>query len=86
MLFTLGVSVKNGRNKAGKFTLGNAGRPRGARNKKTLTIESFLEGMNQAFCIYHAPLPLSFLNFIFSGLLEKNSSTAFFVPGHKFEP
>ena len=33
-----------GRNTAGKFTSGNTGRPKGARNKKTLAIESLLEG------------------------------------------
>ena len=36
--------MKNGRNTAGKFTSGNTGRPKGARNKKTLAIESLLEG------------------------------------------
>ena len=36
--------MKNGRNTAGKFTSGNSGRPKGARNKKTLAIESLLEG------------------------------------------
>jgi len=34
----------NGRNTAGKYTSGNSGRPKGARNKKTLAIESLLEG------------------------------------------
>ena len=38
----------NGRNTAGKFTSGNAGRPKGARNKKTLAIESLLEGQAEA--------------------------------------
>ena len=33
-----------GRNTAGKFTSGNTGRPKGARNKKTIAIESLLEG------------------------------------------
>jgi len=28
--------MKNGRNTAGKFTSGNAGRPKGTRRKKTL--------------------------------------------------
>ena len=32
--------MKNGRNTAGKFTSGNSGRPKGARNKKTLAIEA----------------------------------------------
>ena len=31
-----------------KFTLGNTGRPKGARNKKTLAIESLLEGQAEA--------------------------------------
>ena len=36
--------MKNGRNTAGRFTSGNSGRPKDARNKKTLAIESLLEG------------------------------------------
>ena len=40
--------MKNGRNTAGKFTLGNSGRPKGARNRKTLEIESLLEGQAEA--------------------------------------
>ena len=40
--------MKNGRNTAGKFTSGNSGRPKGARNKKTLAIESLLEGQAEA--------------------------------------
>ena len=40
--------MKNGRNTAGKFTAGNSGRPKGARNKKTLAIESLLEGQAEA--------------------------------------
>tara|TARA_X000001036_G_scaffold391225_1_gene389359 strand:+ start:537 stop:953 length:417 start_codon:yes stop_codon:yes gene_type:complete len=40
--------MKNGRNTAGKFTLGNSGRPKGARNRKTLAIESLLEGQAEA--------------------------------------
>ena len=40
--------IKNGRNTAGKFTSGNSGRPKGARNKKTLAIESLLEGQAEA--------------------------------------
>ena len=32
--------MKNGRNTDGKFTLGNTGRPKGARNKKTLASEA----------------------------------------------
>ena len=30
----LGYIMKNGRNTAGKFTAGNSGRPKGAKNKK----------------------------------------------------
>ena len=41
-------NMKNGRNTAGKFTSGNTGRPKGARNKKTLAIESLLEGQAEA--------------------------------------
>ena len=40
--------MKNGRNTAGKFTSGNTGRPKGARNKKTVAIESLLEGQAEA--------------------------------------
>ena len=40
--------MKNGRNTAGEFTSGNSGRPKGARNKKTLAIESLLEGQAEA--------------------------------------
>ena len=40
--------MKNGRNTAGKFTSGNSGRPKGVRNKKTLAIESLLEGQAEA--------------------------------------
>ena len=40
--------MKNGRNTAGKFTAGNSGRPKGARNKKTLAIESLLQGQAEA--------------------------------------
>ena len=40
--------MQNGRNTAGKFTSGNSGRPKGARNKKTLAIESLLEGQAEA--------------------------------------
>ena len=40
--------MKNGRNTAGKFTSGNFGRPKGARNKKTLVIESLQEGQAEA--------------------------------------
>ena len=40
--------MKNGRNTAGQFISGNSGRPKGARNKKTLAIESSLEGQAEA--------------------------------------
>ena len=40
--------MKNGRNTAGKFTSGNTGGPKGARNKKTLAIESLLDGQAEA--------------------------------------
>ena len=40
--------MKNGRNTVGKFTSRNSGRPKGARNKKTLAIESLLEGQAEA--------------------------------------
>ena len=41
-------NMKNGRNTAGQFTSGNSGRPKGARNKMTLAIESLLEGQAEA--------------------------------------
>ena len=44
----LGYSMKNGRNTAGKFTSGNSVRPQAVRNKKTLAIESLLEGQAEA--------------------------------------
>tara|TARA_B100001057_G_scaffold394198_1_gene403322 strand:- start:196 stop:612 length:417 start_codon:yes stop_codon:yes gene_type:complete len=40
--------MKNGKNTAGKFISGNSGRPKGSRNKKTLAIESLLEGQAEA--------------------------------------
>ena len=40
--------MKKGRNTAGKFTSGNSGRPKGSRNRKTLAIESLLEGQAEA--------------------------------------
>ena len=40
--------MKNGRNTAGQFVVGNSGRPKGARNRKTLAIESLLEGQAEA--------------------------------------
>ena len=38
----------NGRNTDGKFSDGNAGRPKGSRNKATIAIESLLEGQAEA--------------------------------------
>lgn len=38
----------NGRNTDGTFATGNAGRPKGARNKKTIAINSLLEGQSEA--------------------------------------
>ena len=40
--------MKNGRNTTCKFTSGNSGRPKGARNRKTLAIKSLLEGQAEA--------------------------------------
>ena len=40
--------MQNGRNTAGQFTAGNAGRPKGSRNKATLAIESLLQGQAEA--------------------------------------
>ena len=40
--------MKNGRNTDGTFLRGNSGRPKGARNLKTLAIESLLEGQGEA--------------------------------------
>ena len=40
--------MKNGRNTAGQFSMGNSGRPRGSRNKATLAIESLLQGQAEA--------------------------------------
>ena len=40
--------MKNGKNTAGQFTAGNSGRPKGSRNKATLTIESLLQGQAEA--------------------------------------
>ena len=41
-------NMKNGRNTAGQFTEGNSGKPKGARNKTTIAIESLLEGQAEA--------------------------------------
>jgi len=40
--------MKNGRNTAGQFSVGNSGRPKGSRNKATLAIESLLQGQTEA--------------------------------------
>ena len=40
--------MQNGRNTDGTFTDGNAGRPKGSRNKATIAIESLLEGQAEA--------------------------------------
>ena len=40
--------MKYGRNTDGSFTSGNAGKPRGSRNKATVAIESLLEGQAEA--------------------------------------
>ena len=40
--------MKNGRNMDGTFSKGNTGRPKGARNLKTVAIESLLEGQAEA--------------------------------------
>ena len=40
--------MKNGRNTAGQFSIGNAGRPKGSRNKATVAIESLLQGQAEA--------------------------------------
>ena len=40
--------MQNGRNTDGKFTDGNAGRPKGSRNKAALAIESLLQGQAEA--------------------------------------
>ena len=40
--------MKNGRNRDGKFSHGNVGRPKGSRNKATIAIEGLLEGQAEA--------------------------------------
>jgi hypothetical protein len=40
--------MKNGRNTAGQFSAGNAGRPKGSRNKATIAIESLMQGQAEA--------------------------------------
>ena len=39
---------KNGRKTDGTFTTGNAGRPKGSRNKRTIAIDSLLDGQAEA--------------------------------------
>jgi hypothetical protein len=40
--------MKNGRNTAGQFAAGNAGRPKGSRNRATIAIEGLLNGQAEA--------------------------------------
>ena len=40
--------MKNGRNTAGQFAVGNTGRPKGSRNKATIAIEGLLQGQAEA--------------------------------------
>lgn len=40
--------MQNGRNTNGKSSSGNAGRPKGFRNKATIAIEGALEGQDTA--------------------------------------
>ena len=42
------LNMQNGRNTDGKFSDGNAGRPKGSRNKATIAIESLLQGQAEA--------------------------------------
>ena len=42
------LNMQNGRNTDGKFSDGNAGRPKGSRNKATIAIEILLEGQSEA--------------------------------------
>ena len=44
----LSLDMKNGRNTDGKFSDGNAGRPKGSRNKATIAIDSLLGGQAEA--------------------------------------
>jgi len=46
--YRLPFVMKNGRNTAGQFSAGNPGRPKGARNKATIAIESLLQGQAEA--------------------------------------
>ena len=40
--------MKNGRNTAGQFAVGNTGQPKGSRNKATIAIEGLLHGQAEA--------------------------------------
>ena len=42
------LNMQNGRNTDVKFSDGNAGRPKGSRNKATIAIEGLLEGQAEA--------------------------------------
>ena len=46
--FVIVQSMKYGRNTDGSFTSGNAGKPKGSRNKATVAIESLLAGQAEA--------------------------------------
>ena len=43
--------MKNTWNTAGKFIVGKSSSPKGARNKKTLAIESLLDGQAEALIL-----------------------------------
>ena len=42
------LTMRNGRKTDGAFCAGNLGRPKGARNKKTLALEALLDGEAEA--------------------------------------
>ena len=46
--FVIVQGMKYGRNTDGSFASGNAGKPKGSRNKATVAIESLLEGQAEA--------------------------------------
>ena len=46
--FGIALSMKYGRNTDGSFASGNAGKPKGSRNKATIAIESLLDGQAEA--------------------------------------
>ena len=58
--------MKYGRNTDGSFTTGNAGKPKGSRNKATVAIESLLEG--QAEALTQKAIPAQHLREIHSPL------------------